>query len=223
MTLVSRVDTVNLANMSAISEGVCLVSQSQGDPAAVAWLSSRLEGEQGDQWKVTKFQTTPPMSTYLVAWANGPFKFLETTYTSPLSGKTRPLRIYTTPDLIHQAQFALDVNSRIVPLYEQIFDIEYPLPKLDLLVATDFSIGAMENWGLITGRTSAFLLDSLQADLSGKKHVALSVSHEVAHMWFGDITTMEWWDTVYLKEGFARLLGETIVLGQCSLVLPVPS
>ncbi|EKM55868.1 uncharacterized protein PHACADRAFT_256779 [Phanerochaete carnosa HHB-10118-sp] len=210
--MISRVDTINLANMSALSETVYVPSAPQVKSDIASLLSSKLSAGEDGQWKITTFQTTPLISTYIIAWANGPFRHLEESYSSPLSGKTRPLRIYTTPDLIHQARFALDVNRRVLPLYEQVFDIEYPLPKLDLLVATDFTIGAMENWGLITGRTSAFLLDPHQADLSGKKYVASTVCHEVAHMWFGNITTMEWWDTVYLKEGFARLLGETIIL-----------
>ena len=94
------------------------------------------------------------MSTYIVAYANGPFAYLESSYTSPLSGKVRPLRIYSmfialsvatplifclaTPDVIHQAKFALDVKEKVLPLYEQVFDIEYPLPKLDTLVVSVF-------------------------------------------------------------------------------------
>ena len=91
------------------------------------------------------------MSTYIVAFANGPFEYVESSYKSPLSGHTRPLRIYgargfscpedhlveriiATPDLINQAQFALDVKRDVLPHYEKVFDIEYPLPKLDTLV-----------------------------------------------------------------------------------------
>ena len=109
-----------------------------------------------------------------------------------------------TPDCIPHARFAIDTIARIMPVYEQMYDVEYPLPKLDTLVATDFDAGAMENWGLITGRTSAFLLDPTKADLNGKKNVAATQSHEVAHMWFGNITTMEWWDNLYLNEGIAE-------------------
>lgn len=100
------------------------------------------------------------MSTYLVAYANGVFDYLESSYKSPLSGKTRPLRVYgtftlfeptnpmtltkhftATPDFVHLTQFALDVKAKTLPLYEKIFDIEYPLPKLDTLVASDFGAG----------------------------------------------------------------------------------
>lgn len=76
------------------------------------------------------------MSTYTIAFSNGPFSYIEDTYTSPLSGRVRPLRVYTTPNNIHQAQFALDVKRKVLPLYEQVFDIEYPLPKLDTLVVS---------------------------------------------------------------------------------------
>jgi aminopeptidase 2 len=112
------------------------------------------------------------MSTYLLAFANGEFVHLESSYQSPLSGKIRPLRIYSmasyidwsppihvhlpvaTPDVINQAQYALDIKQKALPLYEKAFNIEYPLPKLDTLVANDFDAGAMENWVSIRGSVS---------------------------------------------------------------------
>ncbi|KAI0792895.1 hypothetical protein C8Q75DRAFT_751852 [Abortiporus biennis] len=219
VTLVSRENTVALSNMNAISEEPYDPASGKASDDVVSWLSEKLAAlttteTSADKWKVTRFDTTPPMSTYIVAFANGNFSHLEDSYTSPLSGKVRPLRIYTTPDLIHQAQFALDVKKAVLPLYEKVFDIEYPLPKLDTLVATDFDAGAMENWGLITGRTSAFLLDPKSANISAKKSIASTQSHEVAHMWFGNITTMAWWDNLYLNEGFASLMGQVIILGK---------
>ncbi|KAF9036751.1 hypothetical protein BJ165DRAFT_1532853 [Panaeolus papilionaceus] len=207
VTLISREDTVNLSNMPALSEEVI----DHGVTKIAADLEELVASTKNDKWKITKFDTTPPMSSYIVAFANGHFEHLETSVKMPLSGKTVPLRIYTTPDVIHQAQFALDVKAAVLPLYEKIFDVEYPLPKLDTLVASDFDAGAMENWGLITGRTSAFLLDPKRADLQAKKRVAAIQSHEVAHMWFGNITTMEWWNYLYLNEGFATLMGEVII------------
>lgn len=95
-----------------------------------------------------------------------------------------------------------------------MFDIEYPLPKLDTLVAEDFNAGAMENWGLITGRTSCFLVDTQRSDIGGKKRVAGSQGHECAHMWFGNIVTMKHWTSLWLKEGFATVVGEVIILDQ---------
>ncbi|CAK5277482.1 unnamed protein product [Mycena citricolor] len=176
VTMISHKDTVNLSNMPALSEQPY---QATGELAAS--LAPDCE------WKITKFETTPLMSTYLVAFANGPFVYLEQSAVSPLSGRTIPLRIYSTPDLIHQAAFGLDVAAKVLPIYEQVFDIEYPLPKLDSLVASDFDAGAME-----ARRVNALLLDPAKADLRGKKNVAVTQSHEVAHQWFGNITTMSW-------------------------------
>ncbi|KAI0064922.1 leucyl aminopeptidase [Artomyces pyxidatus] len=202
VTLVSRAGSVSLSNMPALAAPAI---PGAGDEALYA-------GVEAKEWVATKFETTPPMSTYLLAYANGPFAHLESSYKSPLSGKVRPLRIYATPDLIHQAQFALDVKAKALPLYEQVFDVEFPLPKLDTLVASDFDAGAMENWGLITGRTNAYLLDPNNPDMRAKKQIAGTQSHEVAHMWFGNITTMAWWDNLYLNEGFATVMGESIIL-----------
>lgn len=129
MSLVSRANTVNLANMPAVSE------EPYTPAVQDAWLNAKLSADK-EQWKITRFEKTPPMSTYIVAFSNGPFSYIEDTYTSPLSGRVRPLRVYTTPDNIHQAQFALDVKRKVLPLYEQVFDIEYPLPKLDTLVVS---------------------------------------------------------------------------------------
>ncbi|WVQ78532.1 hypothetical protein IAT38_000618 [Cryptococcus sp. DSM 104549] len=165
-----------------------------------------------DEWTITRFETSPLMSTYLVAYASGDFVSLESAHHSKLTGKTVPLKIFATKDQIKQAQFALDIKKWALPVYEEIFDIPYALPKLDTLVAHDFDAGAMENWGLITGRTTAYLYDPEKSPLSAKKRVAVVQCHELAHMWFGDIVTMKWWDNLWLNEAFATLMGELIVL-----------
>jgi len=148
--MLSRADTVNLSNMAAISEEVL-----ESGISAPPGLEEMLASTKGEQWKITKFETTPPMSTYIVAFANGHFDHLETSVVMPLSKKTVPLRIYgwvppllpsqsnslrypATSDNIGQAQFALDVKAAVLPLYEKIFDVEYPLPKLDTLVVRNF-------------------------------------------------------------------------------------
>ncbi|PPQ87694.1 hypothetical protein CVT25_011461 [Psilocybe cyanescens] len=195
ITMISRTDTVNLSNMSVLLEEPIVENTSISPDIADIIASIRNEN-----WKITKFTTSPPMSTYIVAIANGPFSFLETSVVMPVSGKTVPLRVYTTPDVVHQAEYALGVKAAVLPLYEKIFDVEYPLPKLDTLVASDFDAGAMENWGLIIGRMSGLLLDSKRTDIRAKKGVVSMQSHEVAHMWFGNITTMEWWNNLYLNE-----------------------
>ncbi|KAF8921527.1 leucyl aminopeptidase [Mucidula mucida] len=207
ITMISRSESVNLSNMPAYSEKV----YAPGSEDALEKNMPSLKALDSS-WKITKFDSTPPMSTYLVAYANGPFNIWKTRLRCPAERIFLSKSIYlATPELLHQAQFALDVKKKVLPLYEEIFDVEFPLPKLDTLVVHDFDAGAMENWGLITGRTTAFLLDPKTTDTNAKKNVFTTQSHEVAHMWFGNITTMEWWDYLYLNEGFATLMGEVIV------------
>jgi len=101
----------------------------------------KTESSKREEWKVTRFNKSPPMSTYLLTFASGPFEYKEDSYVSPLTGKTIPLRVYATSDIIHQVSYALEVTKNAVPLYEKMFDIPYALPKLDSLVASDFDAG----------------------------------------------------------------------------------
>ncbi|GAA95801.1 uncharacterized protein L969DRAFT_94837 [Mixia osmundae IAM 14324] len=208
LDLIHRKGTVALGNMNAINE--------IASDGSVTFLQSGSPAEKGpetkSEWLRTSFAKTPKMSTYLVAYANGEFVHLESAFTSPLTNKSVPMRIYTTPEHIHQAQFALDVKQLVLPVYERIFDIAYPLPKLDTLVAADFDAGAMENWGLITGRTAIYLYDDERSGISGKKLTAGVQSHEVAHQWFGNIVSPGWWDNLWLNEAFATLMGEVIII-----------
>ena len=105
--------------------------------------------------------------------------YSQSSYTSPLTGNVIPLRIYTTPEHIHQAQYALDIKARVMPIYETVFDIPYAINKLDTLVASDFDAGAMENWGLITGRTSIYLYDPAKSGIAAMKTTAGVQSHEM--------------------------------------------
>ena len=232
--MIHRKDTVALANMNVVSSND--ISQAEQDKilraselqlealtAAAGKTEAKTEAKTettatsgaSDQWAITEFATTPKVSTYLVAWANGPFVSLESSYTSPLTGKVIPMKVYTTPEYIHQAQYALDVKVKVLPEYERVFDVAYPLPKLDTLVASDFDAGAMENWGLITGRTSVYLYDPEKSGLQGQKRTAGVQSHEVAHQWFGNIATLAWWDNLWLNEAFATLMGEVVILDRC--------
>lgn len=208
--MLHRQDTTALANMPSVD-----TKPVDAEKAAEALKVKQLQYEAPplgqDVWVLTEFAPTPKVSSYLVAWANGVFEYIESSYTSPLTGQDVPMRVYTTPEYIHQAQFALEVKKKVLPEYEKVFDIAYPLPKLDTLVASDFDAGAMENWGLITGRTSVFLYDE-KTGLQGMKTTAAVQSHECAHMWFGDIATMAWWDNLWLNEAFATLMGEMIIL-----------
>ncbi|KAG9049074.1 Aminopeptidase 2 mitochondrial [Tulasnella sp. UAMH 9824] len=229
VTMISRADTVNLSNMPITSEKPFLdatSSESDKGPQNLGELAKMLslesEGTAGNAvgkgWKITKFERTPLMSTYLLGFANGHFEYLESSYSSPLSGRKIPLRIYTTPDIVHQGQFSLDVTAKVMPIYEQVFQIEYPLPKLDLLAAHDFDGFAMENWGLITGRTLAFLLDTKKSSLAAKKDVA-TVGEVIAI----DKIFPQWKvDSEFINGELARALDLDAVRSSHPIEVPVP-
>ena len=143
------------------------------------------------------FATTPKMSSYLVAWLVGDFKCSE--------GRSEgiPIRVCATPDKAALTRFALGEAKQTLHDYNQYFGIRYPLSKLDLVAIPDFEAGAMENFGCITFRESALLVDKKNGSLSAKKQVTETVAHEMAHLWLGDLVTLAWWDNLWLNEGFA--------------------
>ncbi len=144
-----------------------------------------------------RFATTPKMSTYLVAFLVGDFKCTE--------GKSDgvPIRACSTPDKVELTKFAVESAKYVLHYYDTYFGIKYPMPKLDMVALPDFEAGAMENFGCITYRETDLLVDSKTADIPSKKRVAVVVAHEMAHQWFGDMVTMQWWDNLWLNEGFA--------------------
>jgi aminopeptidase N/puromycin-sensitive aminopeptidase len=144
-----------------------------------------------------QFAPTPKMSTYLVAFLVGDFKCV--------SGESDgvPIRACATPDKVQFAQFAVTTAEFVLHYYDNYFGIKYPMPKLDMIALPDFEAGAMENFGAITYRETAMLVDEKTATLDAKKNVAIDIAHEMAHQWFGDMVTMQWWDNLWLNEGFA--------------------
>ncbi len=147
---------------------------------------------------VTTFERTPHMSTYLLAFVFGEMDFLE--------GVTKQgvtVRTYATPDNVKFTRFALETGIKILEFYDDYFGIPYPLAKCDMIALPDFASGAMENWGCITYREHAFLVDPENTSVSSKQYVAMVVAHELAHQWFGNLVTMQWWTDLWLNEGFA--------------------
>jgi aminopeptidase N len=165
--------------------------------------------------KVVIYKETPLMSTYLLAFVVGDFDSI-----SSETQKKVKVSVYAPPNKTNLAEFALNVATKTLDYFSNYFNIDYPLPKCDLIAISEFPIGkflllpfffffifllcffflgAMENWGLVTFRESALLLDEKTATVPQKQRVAYVVAHELAHMWFGNLVTMEWWTDLWFK------------------------
>lgn len=151
----------------------------------------------GSDRRSTTFQVSPQMSTYLVAFAVGDFNMIST-------GLFRkPLCFYSTPNIdVETGRFGLELAAKTLAFFEDKFGLPFPLPKMDLIAITDF-IGAMENWGLVTFRESDIVFDPQTKSIPQQRILAEVVQHELAHQWFGNLVTMEFWDGLWLNEGFA--------------------
>ncbi len=144
-----------------------------------------------------RFGTTPKMSTYLVAMLVGDWKCVEG------GSDGIPIRICATPDKVELAGFALKSAEHILHSLNQYYGIPYPYKKLDIIAVPDFEAGAMENVAAITFREILLLVDEQHSSVGARRGVAEVLAHEMAHMWFGDLVTMKWWDDLWLNEGFA--------------------
>ncbi len=163
--------------------------------------SIRPQAPEDDNRRTWHFQTTPRMSTYLLAFAIGKFNNIE--------GKTKSGITVRTFAPLNQDEKLLklpnDIAVKSLDYYENLFGVKYPLTKLDQVAIPDFEAGAMENWGLVTYRESQ-LLCSESSSIAAKKAAALTITHELSHQWFGNLVTMKWWDDLWLNESFATIM-----------------
>ncbi len=141
---------------------------------------------------------SPVMSTYLLAFVVGEFDYIQAQTKHGVL-----IKVFTPPGKSDSGLFALDCATKSLDAYDDFFGIPYPLPKLDMVAIPEFSAGAMENWGLVTYREVDLLIDPVKASNSQKQRVCTVVTHELAHQWFGNLVTMQWWDDLWLNEGFA--------------------
>lgn len=180
VTLIADEDKTVLSNM---------------DVASTTTVDSKITG---GKRKAVKFNRSPKMSTYLLAFIVAELKSIST-------DKFRlPIKVWMTPEQNEEdGKFALEVAAKTLAFYEKAFQAPYPLPKMDMVAIPDFAAGAMENWGLVTYRVVDLLFDQKSAGAATKERVAEVVQHELAHQWFGNLVTMDFWDGLWLNEGFA--------------------
>lgn len=178
---VFKVTLVIDENLSAISNG-----------------SLHAEKSIGNGKKEVEFKDTIKMSTYIVAFVIGDFEATE----PAMAGKT-PVRVWCVKGKKHLTPFAIKIGVHSLNFFESYYGVPYAGDKLDLIAIPDFAFGAMENLGCVTFRESALLVDERLASHAEQERIADVVAHEIAHMWFGDLTTMSWWNGIWLNEAFA--------------------
>ena len=151
--------------------------------------------------KEVRFAPTPPMSSYLNVFVAGELDFIESRV-----GPTQ-IRVIATKGKAELGRYALEASAEILKYYNDYFGVPYPLPKLDQIAIPGGFGGAMENWGGITYYESRLLFDPKSSSGETKQNIYEVLAHEMAHMWFGDLVTMAWWDNLWLNEGFASWMG----------------
>ena len=162
------------------------------DMSSISNMPAEFEGvamKDNNEYMWDMYQDSPIMSTYLLAFIISRFTHKQ----SEATANGVQFRIWSRKSVSDQTDLALKVGPQILEFFEKHYNVPYPLPKMDMVAIPDFGAGAMENWGLITYRETALLFKEGQSSIATREGIVSTISHELAHQWFGNLVTMDWW------------------------------